>query len=173
IIGVEINPDSAEQAHENIATSPWSERVSVECCAIQEFHADRSFDLIVSNPPYFVDALLSNNEGRTLARHTTTLPFEELISISVRLLNPQGRLSIILPLQESKYFDSQLRGRLHLTRRCEVFSRKGKECKRLLSEYSPAHCVSPSFEQLVIEEDTPPQYTEAYKNLTRDFYLKF
>ncbi len=173
VMGVDINAESTNQARENVADSPWADRVSVECRRVQEFQSDHNFDLIVSNPPYFVNALQSNDKGRTDARHTTTLPFEELISNSVRLLSPMGLLAIILPPQETKYFDSQIVQRLHLKRRCEVFSREGKGCKRIMSEYTLDYCMSPIFERLIIEEGIPPTYTAEYKALTRDFYLKF
>ena len=36
-----------------------------------------TFDVIVSNPPYFVNSLLSPDSRRTVARHTTEITFAE------------------------------------------------------------------------------------------------
>ena len=57
ITSIEIDPAAAAQAKENIQSSPWSDRMEVICSDFRDYHAENKFDLIVSNPPYFVDAL--------------------------------------------------------------------------------------------------------------------
>ncbi len=172
--GVEIDDSSAEQAAENVAASPWNERVMIHRSKIQEFAPEVRYDLILSNPPYFVDSLLSPDAGRTTARHTTDLTFAELAESVRRLLTPDGRFAIILPTQESQLFDQEVNGRLYLTRRCNVISREGAPTKRIMSEYQltpPQDQVAE--ESVTIESGRPPQFTEEYRELTRDFYLKF
>ena len=55
VTGVDI--DDVGQARENAAASPWSGRVAFAQCPVQEFETPEPFDLIVSNPPFFVDSL--------------------------------------------------------------------------------------------------------------------
>ena len=56
IIAIEPDNDSFVQASANVRLSKWSGRIRIENCTLQNFYPDNtSFDLIVSNPPYFID----------------------------------------------------------------------------------------------------------------------
>ena len=174
ITAIDIDADCASQARENAAASPWGDRISIKECALQEFSAERTFDAIISNPPYFIDSLLSPDVARTTARHTSSLPFEDLVSGVLRLLAPEGRFSLILPPTEFARYCSAARGRLFLTRQCEVWSTPESGVKSIMAEFSavpPAEIPSP--ERVIIEDKGPQGYSEEYKALTRDFYLKF
>lgn len=130
------------------------------------------FDLLVSNPPYFINSQKAPDERRSSARHTDTLSHEELISAASTLLNPDGRFAIILPTEEAeKFIDSALPS-LHLNRLCKVSTTKNKSPKRYLMEFrlSPPPTQIPE-EHLYIQEGNT--FTEQYKSLTREFYLKF
>ncbi len=171
---VEIDEASAEQAAENFEASPWSDRVAVCQCDINDYCIDERYDLILSNPPYFVDSLQCPDRGRSAARHTASLPFSDLIESVVRLLESDGRFALILPCREAELFDAECEGRLFLTRRCDLHSRIGGDVKRLLSEYQLTPCIDDIMrESLTIEREQHLDYCEEYRELTRDFYLKF
>ncbi|PTT52789.1 tRNA1(Val) (adenine(37)-N6)-methyltransferase, partial [Aeromonas sp. HMWF014] len=69
IDGVELDRDAATQARANVAASPWTSRVNIVENAIQDYRAP-PYDLIVSNPPYFVAGQSFSDPARALARHT-------------------------------------------------------------------------------------------------------
>lgn len=174
IIGIDIDSDCISQAEENVAASPWSDRIEVVNKPLQEFNSSEGFDAIVSNPPYFVDSLLSPDEKRTTARHTNTLSFSDLSSNVVRLLKPCGTFSLILPPPEAEKFLSAARGRLFLTRQCDVWSTPSSDIKRVMMELQTTPPPTlPKFEKLIIEDKGPMGYSDDYRFLTRDFYLKF
>ena len=102
VTGVDI--DDVGQARENAAASPWSGRVAFAQCPVQEFETPEPFDLIVSNPPFFVDSLTCPDRGRTAARHAVHLPFGDLRDAVLRLLAPGGRFAVILPTAEAERF---------------------------------------------------------------------
>ena len=79
-------------------SSPWSNRMEVVCCDFRKYHPEDKFDLIVSNPPYFVDALRCPDNQRCMARHTSELNYELLFGHSAHLLSEQGVISIIIPV---------------------------------------------------------------------------
>lgn len=106
ITGVDV--EEVSQARENAAASPWGGRVAFVQCPVQEFAPDERFDLIVSNPPFFVDSLTCPDEGRTTARHAVRLPFDQLRDAVVRLLAAEGRFAVILPTDEARAFYRRL-----------------------------------------------------------------
>ena len=173
ITGVDI--DDVAQACENAAASPWGDRIAFRQCPVQEFEAPEPFDLIVSNPPFFVDSLTCPDEGRTTARHAVHLPFDELRDAVLRLLTPAGRFAVVLPTTEAGRFLGVCEGRLGLTRRTDVRTTPRRPAKRVLMEFSRAGetTVAPEVSELVIGTGEHECYTPAYRALTRDFYLKF
>ncbi len=174
IDAVEIHEESAAQARRNILASQWQDRISVYLSDIKDFEQFDKYDLIVTNPPYFVDSLLSPSVGRTKARHTTELNFSDLVSSAMRLLKPTGRLAVILPVTESQIFDNEANGKLYLSRRCHLYSRENHPAKRYLSEYTIEKSDDvPFIEKLTIEGAKHLDYTQEYRKLTSEFYLKF
>ena len=174
VIGIDIDSDCIEQALENVAATEWSDRISIIHKLLQEFTSSKGLDVIISNPPYFVDSLTSPDEKRTTARHTTTLSFSDLCDGVTRLLAPDGTFALILPPTEAERFLSVARGRLFLKRRCDVWSTPDSGIKRVMMELQlqpPAEL--PVGEKLIIEDSGPMGYSAEYRQLTRDFYLKF
>ena len=133
VTGVDI--DDVGQARENAAASPWSGRVAFAQCPVQEFETPEPFDLIVSNPPFFVDSLTCPDRGRTAARHAVHLPFGDLRDAVLRLLAPGGRFAVILPTAEAERFLAVCAGRLALVRRTDVRTTPRRPAKRALMEF--------------------------------------
>lgn len=173
VTGVDI--DDVSQAGENAAASPWGDRVAFRQCPVQEFEAPEPFDLIVSNPPFFVDSLTCPDEGRTTARHAVHLPFDELRDAVLRLLAPGGRFAVVLPTTEADRFLGTSFGQLGLLRRTDVRTTPRRPAKRALMEFSRAGetAAAPDLSELVIGTGQHECYTPEYRALTRDFYLKF
>lgn len=178
ITGVDV--DDVSQARENAAASPWAARVEFVQCPVQEYRPGERFDRIVSNPPYFVDSLTCPDAGRTTARHAVTLRYGELCDAVVRLLAPGGRFAVILPTAEAARFLAECRGRLVLCRRTDVRTTPRRETRRVLMEFRLFDAVSDPAappvcrrDELVVGTGAHECYTEEYRALTRDFYLKF
>lgn len=133
VIGVDV--DDVEQARANADASPWSDRVSFVQCPVQEYAPAEPFDLIVSNPPFFVDSLTCPDAGRTAARHAVLLPYDALCDAVVRLLAPAGRFAVILPVAEAERFFARCRGKLRPTRRTDVRTTPRRAPKRALLEF--------------------------------------
>ena len=171
IHAVEIDETATKRARANFDMSPWAERLEVECCAVQEFNHAEKFDLIISNPPYFVDSLLPPDAKRSTARHTHDLSFEELDKAAYRLLADGGRFALILPITEfEKYLTIT---QLSLVRRCDVYPTTESAVKRVMAEFAKYETAGVAYEKITIEQERRGDYTDEYRTLTKDFYLKF
>ena len=178
-----LEPDRAacEDARYNFAESPWGARLHLLPMRLQEYvtRATVRYDHIVSNPPYFVEALPSPDAARTQARHAGTLPYDALLDGAAVLLKETGTFSLILPPEESRRFRLQATARgWWLQRMTEVSSTVRSGVRRVLMQWGrPTQTVPnvlPSLEvdQLLIHGEGG-EYTLAYRTLTRDFYLRF
>ena len=170
ITGIDIA--SVDEARRNADASPWGDRLHFEQCPVQRFEA-APFDLIVSNPPFFVESLRCPDAGRTQARHAVELPFDALRDALLRLLAPEGRFALVLPVAEAARFEALCEGELHRLRRTEVRTTPRRAPKRVMLEGTRRPTAAPVCDALTIGTGAHETYTDEYRLLTRDFYLKF
>jgi tRNA1Val (adenine37-N6)-methyltransferase len=176
IDAIDIDPNACVQAKENVSVSPWSARVNIlhESFQTYSLRSEKKYDLIVSNPPFFVDSSKASGLERTISRHTDLLPYNELIEGILRLLKPDGRFCVILPSKEGELFrDMTAQKQLNLCKLTRVRTRADKATeKRLLMQFERKPS-SFSENTLVIEKDERHSYTDEYKELTKEYYLGF
>lgn len=169
IIGIEFDAAAAEQAAENAHNSPWSHRIKMVHNDFRTYENDL-FDLIVSNPPFFQNALQAPAPIRNQARHDVTLSYEELISKSLTLLTTEGRLAVVIPSAAQQEFEALCwSSRLYLKRCCEVSTILGQAPKRVLLEFSRQR-VETERTTLAVGIKGNAR-SEAYATLTSDLYL--
>ena len=182
IHAIDIDAGAVEQSRFNFAQSPWAKHLVCKQSALQDYQAEESFDLIVSNPPYFQASLKNPDQARAAARHTDLLSYGELIRHAARLLAAHGTLALILPAESEQEIIALAKEQdLYPIRITYVHSKPGKEAKRILIAFS--HCGSPENTRgilgysdrlapshLYIESASSPR-SEEYQELTKEFYL--
>ncbi|MCD7963562.1 MAG: methyltransferase [Rikenellaceae bacterium] len=172
-----VEPDNGSygQAVENFMASNWSERLKVYNKSVQEYaeSTDKNYDLIISNSPFFINSLKSPETSRTHARHTDSLPQKELILSVKKLLKDNGIFSVIYPYEEGiKFLDECTMQNFFCIRRTDVYPLIDGPVKRLLLEFSQNEMAC-NYDKLVVGYTGRNNFTEEYKNLTSEFYLKF
>ncbi len=171
IDAVEIEKTDALQARENFIQSPWSHKIHLHAISIQEFFPQKKYDLIVSNPPYFNNSQSPPNEKRYQARHTIALNYEELIMSTVRLLSKNGKFNVILPYLEGiQFIKLAHQFDLSCTRQYSFRTRQEKPIERWLLEFSKRSNLLATGEILLYKAND--EWSDSYKRLTQDFYLK-
>ena len=170
IDALEIHQKDASQARCNVTNSPWPDKITVHHAAAQVFAPEKLYDLIVSNPPYFEKSLLPPDDLRSAARHTHALSFTDLLDCVSRLLSPQGKFNAILPYTEALRFKDMGESiGLFVTRHTNFRSRDHKPIERVLLEFSRTQRPVEKTELTLYAHDAT--WTEAYRKLTKDFYL--
>lgn len=174
IQGVDVVEEAVEQARENAARTPWNDRMAFVRMDYLTCKAVETYDLIVSNPPFYVNALSSPDPVRNQARNAESLPFERMMEISQRALKSGGRLALVVPAEHAH--DVVMAGwerGLNLLRKTSVYKNAAEShAVRCLLEFKKGRCSYPETQRLDIHE-ADGTYTEQYKILTGDFYLQF
>jgi len=109
VTAVELTQEAFQEADINFNNSPWVDRLEAVHQDIQSFAltANRQYDLIISNPPFFENHLKTVDTLRNSARHTDQLPFADLIGIAEQLLSPPGLFYLLLPAHAVAKFSAQ------------------------------------------------------------------
>ena len=101
IYAVDIQKSSCVMAQESIKLNNLSDQIEVineDVNNLKKYFDAGSFDVIVSNPPYFKvsnEARLNNNIHKSIARHEIHLTLSQLIEISSYLLDNKGVFALV------------------------------------------------------------------------------
>lgn len=166
--GLEIDPASWEQSCDNARHSPFSARVHFEQADFLAWEPKNAYHYLLSNPPFFRASLLAERATRSRARHQTALSHQAILAKGQRLLLPQGRLALILPLAEGEaLLASKASSSWHLHRKTWVYGKQGAGPIRLLLEWglAPGDCRE---EQLFLR-DTQGAWHPQYKAMMAPF----
>jgi tRNA1Val (adenine37-N6)-methyltransferase len=169
---VEIDASAALTAAKNFASSPFADRLAVHSGNILSFDSELGYDLIISNPPFFVNDLKNPEARKRLARHADKDFFVGLIRKVASLLNPAGECWLILPLKQAEELVVQaVLYKLFPRRIIHVHSDESKPEIRQVICFSFAN-VAAVHEDFYIYA-AQGVYTEAYVSLLKDFFLAF
>lgn len=168
--GVEADAGAAMQAIANAADSPFSERIQLWHDDARTFDRGMRYDMIVCNPPFFINSLQSPEARRNQARHTVSFTQEDMFHALERLLQPQGYASVLLPVREHDTWAQLLRRRgWSVNRVLKVRPFAAQEPNRIVSLCS--RLETELLEDELVIYDSSKTYTEEFKRLMQAFYL--
>lgn len=174
VVAVEIDFDAAQEAQENAQNSPWNAQIEVVCydfCDKKRLSELKTFDLIVSNPPFFSHSLSSPDQKRARARHNNALPFPILLEHAATLLTEKGIFCVILPHSESSSFITLAQiNRLYLSERYEIYSKPNTPPIREIL-FLQKNAITPTKRHTLTIYNSDNNYTDEFIALTKDFYL--
>lgn len=170
---VEIDPLAYQDAATNFEQSPWKTDLRLYLTDIRQFSPQPStlrFKGIISNPPFFVGNLKSNDPRKNKAKHEEDLPLRDLLTMAERWLEKDGELALLLPANRSSEAE-------------EMFNLTGWNIrKELRVKQSPQHAdfrvayllqrasVQKHTESICIRE-TDQVYSTDFQKLLAPFYL--
>lgn len=170
IDGIEIDEPSYQQAKENCEASTWNERLQLFHADVKECSFSKKYNLILSNPPFYEGDLKSGTANRNVAMHDTGLKLDELVTIVAENLTEAGRFAVLLPHARASYMiELAAAANLYLQKHIQVKQsvKHGYFRSMLLFTTVKAESV---VEELAIK-DANNEYTSAFVNLLKDYYL--
>jgi len=169
IDAVEIDKGAAEQCRDNFKASPWKERLHIHHQPIQEFGIN-TYDLIISNPPFYENDLKSDSNKRNLALHSTALGLDDLLDVMVKHLSPHGRFAVLLPHHRSANFTNHARLKdFFLEEAIDVKQTPRHAYFRSILFFSRSNQTAKHSD--IIINDEKGKYTAEFTELLKDYYL--
>jgi len=173
IHGIEINAEAVDVAKLNVEQSPWAGRIEIFHTSVQDFTPGEKYDLIVSNPPFYTTDVIAPVEGRAIARHDISLNVADLAEAVDKLLAPEGCCYVIYPVEQSQLFEKEaFKFGLFARQRLYVSSNPNVPPKRTIVAISRKQGEI-DCDSLFIENGARHDFSEKYRLLTKDYYLKF
>jgi tRNA1Val (adenine37-N6)-methyltransferase len=175
IDAVEIDVLAAHTAQSNFANSPFANHLTVHPESFESFfkqHAENRYDLIVSNPPFYINSLESPKANKTVAKHTDKHFFEVIIAAVFNHLTDKGLFWVILPVQTALLVKPiAVQNKLYLHKIINIYSFPDVVPHREVLVFG-FHQQNIIEEKFVIYQQ-PNIYSEAYKALLKDFLTIF
>ena len=169
---VDIDAASIEEATINFEASQWRDQLKAICMDITDYQADKQYDLIVSNPPFFNRYSKCDSERKSRARHNdVTLSYESLCAVVCRLLKPDGRFALVLPVNASvEFLKVAEKSGLYLRKQMTIIPIEGRKPNRLNLELQKTPCEAVLSKVFTIR-DAGNRFTKEYNEFLRDYYL--
>lgn len=170
IDAVEVDEAASLQAKENIHASPWCSHIQIAHADIRKF--DKSgYDVIVSNPPFYEDALASPDSAKNMAHHSSVLTLKNLVGLIAEKIHAQGMFYLLLPFSRRAEIKNMLQqNNLYTTALVYVAPDRQHPFSRVMIKGSAERAAgAASFEMYIRNEDG--QYTEEFIRLLSPYYL--
>lgn len=172
IEAIDIDPIAVDCAQENFMNSSFKPRLLAETADLVNFSPGNSYDLIVSNPPYFINDLPNPDPVKRAHRHTDLSLFTHLFHNAATWLNDSGRFYVVWPPDvRTLLADLTTSAGLHPVDEIALRSFEGKSPFRIISGFSRSESSCTVSELSLYEK--PGIYSKIYKRLLRDFLLPF
>lgn len=170
ILGIELDPLSAEECGVNFRNSPFSNRLTIAQGNFLEIEINEKFDLIFSNPPYYQTTNLNHDARKAQARHDQSLPMSLFVKRAAEMMSSEADLWIIVPAEHAKNWEEACAlNQLFMNHSISVFGKRGGEAKRVICAFSNVRKARS--ESKLIIRDEQNSYTKEYIELTNHFHF--
>jgi tRNA1Val (adenine37-N6)-methyltransferase len=170
IHAIDLDKDAVQQANQNFLNSKFANQLSAQQTALQEFESGTQYDVIISNPPYFENSLLSSDAQLNYAKHESGLTLTELFLSVNKLLANDGQFYIVLPIHRYEDVEQQcLKYNLQLQQVMRIRHSADKAITKFVASIH-RHQSKTIFTELVIK-DEHQAYSKHFTELMKDYYL--
>ncbi len=176
ITAIDIDKEAAKQAGINFRNSKWADSFEVINISLQDFAKDHepTFDYVLCNPPFFQNSLLPPSSQKAVAKHNITLSYSDLFFYCRKVIMPKSTLAIIAPFDlREKIVGIGIENNFYCSREAIVKSSAKHQPHRIMMEFVNFEVAEVETETIEIYNSNDNSYTDRYKEICKDFYLKF
>ena len=170
IDAVEIEKKAAEQAMENVYSSPWRERINIIHQNINEFKADKKYNYIISNPPFYENELGGERMEKNMAHHDAGLKMSELLEYINLNLEKDGSFYLLLPAKRENEIEKIIEAQnFFISKKIIVKQSTQHSAFRIMikGSHQPTQII---ISELSITEASN-KYTGEFIELLKEYYL--
>ncbi len=175
ITAIDIDKNSISQAQKNISNSKWPKQIIAQNISFQDFikSSNKTFDLVISNPPFFYNSLRSEKEQNNLAKHNDNLSYEDLIFGVKKALEKNGSFYTIFPYSEGNVFRKRAEiNNLFCTKTLLIKPNIKKPVNRILFQFQFKKSTKIIENEITIRNENNT-FSDELVDLTKDYYLDF
>jgi tRNA1Val (adenine37-N6)-methyltransferase len=172
IDAIEIDEKTMIDLCINVKKSPFTNQINPILSDFFKHQFANTYNYFILNPPYFDGTPFLINANRLNARHKTQFSWNLFFENCKALSSPNATIGFIVPFQnhENILHIANAAG-YKLLNSLQIKSFENSQVIRICIELS-LECNSFTKQELVIYNNDKT-YTNAYKLLTKDFYLNF
>ncbi len=171
IDAVEIDPETAEQANENVEGSPWKNRIRIFNKDILSFHPEKKYDCIISNPPFYQNELASDLIKKNIAHHSEQLTIAQVLKFIKTYLNEEGLFFLMYPFKRKEEVETMVaQNELYIITSIILHQSVKHGPFRVIIKGSRKNII-PAEQTSISVWDENQKYTSAFTGLLKDYYL--
>ena len=175
IDAVEIDKTAAHTARTNFQNSKFNNRLALYAHSFESYfdnHAQKKYDLVVSNPPFYINSLESPEAKKNTAKHADGNFFENLVKAVSVHLTATGTFWLILPLDTADLVKTiAQQNNLYLQKTITIKSYPDSNPHREMLVFGLSDAKEMD-EEFVIYQDEKV-YSSAYIDKLKDFFTIF
>lgn len=166
---VEIHSDAAEECSLNLKNSPWGKSTQIHAIDFLAFYPSKQYDLIFSNPPFYLDGLKSGDKQIDQAKHISRETYELFIRKTSKLLSENGRFYVIVPFDQFDYLlNVAKQNGLYPSQKITIHSTEEKLNSRIILLFTK--CEEILIESTLTVRLKGGRYTPEYIALTKNYH---
>ena len=173
IDAVEIDEETSLQAIENEEACSFKNAINIINTDVRSYHAEKKYDIIISNPPFYENELKSDSSKKNTAHHSDNLTLDEVLWTIKKNLSKDGLFFLLLPFKR----ESEIRGLVResgmkITQITVVRQSVNHDYFRvmLMGKNNSEDSAEIIFDEISICDERQ-QYTEEFVHLLEDYYL--
>ncbi len=170
IDAIEIHTEGMQECRDNFSNSTWADRLTVFQGDYFDFPFIQSYDLIFSNPPFYLNTLQTKYRDINLAKHGNSADIFRFFNLVQKLLVSSGKCWVIFPGEKLNILISVAADNdLYPVEIIQVHSNKSKLNIRVIICFSKAKSNVVKMSEITIRNENG-NYSESYLELTEQYH---
>ncbi|MCK5846926.1 MAG: methyltransferase [Bacteroidales bacterium] len=171
IDAIEIDSSANIDLRNNVNNCPWKESINPILDDFLNFDFSSRYNLIISNPPYYIASESNIERSRKTARIANILTPDKLCNRAFEIIEDEGKLIVIYPFMlREDFIKAAFKSGFFLYSELIISDTINAKAKRSILCFSKEIVVSPKLETFILKIKEGG-YSQQFKDLTKEFYL--